>query len=273
MQTRWQTRKVWLAERSAKINDAAHNIRRAFRLVWDAHRPSSLAMAACTLIGAMLPASQAWLGKLIVDGVVNAVNTGAGPVAGLRLLAPLLLAEFILIVLQAANSQARTLAEHVLHARINLSLNTRIIRKALELDLTHFENAEFYDKLQNARREADWRSLQIVNGGFYMLQNVITLVSFAALLFRFSPLLAAIMFVATLPAFIAQSQFAELHFRVLSWRAPEARRLNYLEHLLTDYDAVNRSSSLAWASRCWAATPTCSGSSCERTRASRAGAA
>ena len=234
----WQDRKTWLAERQAKLKDAVFNIRRAFALVWEAHKPSSLAMAACTLVGALLPAGQAWLGKLIVDGVVSAINTGAGPAAGLRIVAPLLLGEFILLVLQAANGQARSLAEHILHARINLSLNSRIIRKALELDLTHFENAEFYDKLQNARREADWRSLQIVNGGFFMAQNIITLVSFGALLFRFSPLLALIMFVATLPAFIAQSKYAELNFRVLSWRAPEARRLNYLEHLLTDYDAV-----------------------------------
>ena len=234
----WSNARPWLNERWTKIKDAAHNIRRAFLLVWEAHRPSAMAMAVCTLIGAMLPASQAWLGKLIVDGVVETINSGAGPLAGVQRVAPLLLGEFILIVLQSANSQARSLAEHVLHARINLSLNSRIIRKALELDLTHFENAEFYDKLQNARREADWRSLQIVNGGFFMLQNIITLISYAALLFRFSPLLALIMFVATLPAFIAQSRFAELHFRVLSWRAPEARRLNYLEHLLTDYDAV-----------------------------------
>ena len=139
---------------------------------------------------------------------------------------------------QAAISQARSLTEHVLHSRLNLSINTRIIRKALELDLTHFENAEFYDKLQNARREADWRGLQIVNGGFYLVQNVLTLLSFAALLVRFSPLLALILFVATLPAFVAQSSYADLTFRVISWRAPEARKLAYLEHLLTDYDSV-----------------------------------
>lgn len=124
----------WIKEHSASMKDAALNIRRAFGLVWQAHPPSALAMAGCSLIGALLPASQAWVGKLIV-------------------------AEFILVVLHAVNSQARTLAEHVLHARLNLAINTRIIRKALELDLTHFENAEYYDKLQNARREADWRGL------------------------------------------------------------------------------------------------------------------
>ncbi len=230
--------KARITERRAKINDAALNIRRAFGIVWQAHPPSASAMAACTIVGALLPAGQAWIGKLIVDAVVAGINTHAGSQAGLMTILPLLVAEFVLIVLQAGNNQARTLAEHILHARLNLDINTRIIRKALELDLTYFENPEYYDKLQNARREADWRGLQIVNGGFYLLQNIITLVSFGALLVRFSPWLALILFAATIPAFIAQSRYAELSFRVLSWRAPEARKLSYLEYLLTDYDSV-----------------------------------
>jgi ATP-binding cassette subfamily B protein len=228
----------WLDERRKKIADAAINIHRAFGLVWDAHKPSALAMLACTLIGALLPASQAWVGKLIVDAVVNAINQHTSAQAGLQAILPLLLAEFVLVVVHTVNNQARTLAEHVLHARMNLAINTRIVRQALELDLTHFENAEYYDKLQNARREADWRGLQIANGSFFLVQNLITLVSFGALLLRFSPWLTLLLFVATIPAFIAQSRFAELHFRVLSWRAPEARQLSYLEHLLTDYYAV-----------------------------------
>lgn len=238
MANRFEQLKTWWAERRVKLRDAAVNVQRAFALVWDAHRPSALAMLACTLVGSLLPATQAWVGKLIVDTVVNAINTQAGAMAGLQAALPYLALEFGLFVTQSANGQARRFAEHVLHARINLSLNARIIRKALDLDLTYFENAEYYDKLQNARREADWRSLQIVNGGFYLAQNAITLLSFAGLLFLFSPWLAALLFVATLPAFIAQSKYAELNFRVLSWRAPEARRLYYLEHLLTDYDAV-----------------------------------
>ena len=232
---RWR---AWLADRRVKLADASLNIRRAFGLVFQAHPGSATAMAICTLVGALLPASQAWVGKLIVDAVVNAINTSAGAEAGLRAVLPLLLAEFGLLLVQSLNAQARTLAEHILHARLNLAINSRIIRKALELDLSHFENAEFYDKMQNARREADWRGLQIVNGGFYVMQNIVTLLSFGALLVRFSPWLALLLFVATIPAFIAQSRFAELNFRVLSWRAPESRRLMYLEHLLTDYDAV-----------------------------------
>jgi ATP-binding cassette subfamily B protein len=228
----------WWAEQRVKIKDAALNVRRAFALVWAAHRPSALGMAASTVVGAFLPVAQVWFAKLIVDTVVLAIDQQLGAQAGLRAVLPYLAVEFVLLLIQAANQQARSFAEHVLHAQINLQLNSRIIRKALELDLTHFENAEYYDKLENARREADWRSLQIVNGGFFLIQNIITLLSYSALLIRFSPWLALILFAATIPAFIAQNRFSELSFRVLSWRAPESRRLNYLEYLLTNLDAV-----------------------------------
>ncbi|HMN28541.1 MAG TPA: hypothetical protein PKE45_10340, partial [Caldilineaceae bacterium] len=152
-------------ERRAKFKDATINVQRAFWLVWQAHPPSALGMAVCTLVGAFVPVGQVWVGKLIVDGVVNAVNAQLGAAAGLQSVLPFLAIEFGLFLVRAVNEQARTYAEHILHAEINLSLNSRIIRKALELDLAHFENAEYYDKLENARREADWRSLQIVNGG------------------------------------------------------------------------------------------------------------
>jgi ATP-binding cassette subfamily B protein len=225
-------------DRRRKAKDAAVNIRRAFTLVITSHPPSAVAMAITTVIGAVLPAAQAWVGKLIVDGVVASIDGRVDPQAGLRAVLPWLLIEFGLVVVQAGNGQARSLAEHILHSRLNLAINSRIIQKALELDLAHFENPEYYDKLQNARREADWRGLQIVNGGFYLIQNVITLFSFAALLLRFSPWLAVVLFAATIPAFIAQSHFAELTFRVITWRAPESRKLSYLEYLLTDYDSV-----------------------------------
>ncbi|NTU63792.1 MAG: ABC transporter ATP-binding protein, partial [Chloroflexi bacterium] len=74
---------------------------------------------------------------------------------------------------------------------------------------------------------------QIMNNGFYIVQNVITLISFGAILLTFNIWLTLILFGATIPAFIAQSKYAQLNFRLLSWRAPEARKLNYLEYLLT----------------------------------------
>ncbi len=221
-----------------QICQAFGNTPRAFRLVWDCSRPTTLAMAGLTLLAAALPAAQAWVAKLIVDGVVSSTGQGLPAAQGLAHVAPYLGLEFSLIFTSAVAGQLRSLAEHLLHSQLTNHVNTLIIRKALALDLSFFEDAHFYDRLQNARREADLRALRIVNDGFFLVQNAFTLLSLAALLVRFSPWLALILFGAAAPTFIAQSRYAQLTFRVITWRAPEARRLSYLEELLTAHESV-----------------------------------
>src|SRR5438270_10980989 len=147
--------RAWLVKKAAEARDALLNVARAFELVWQAHRAATLPQAGLTLVSALIPASQAYVGKLIVDAVVAAINTQPGPDEALRSVLPFLLAEFALIMLGGAITQVSNLAEHILHARYNLVINSRIIRKALSLDLSHFENAEYYDKMTNARNEAD----------------------------------------------------------------------------------------------------------------------
>jgi ATP-binding cassette subfamily B protein len=226
----WQrVRRTW---------EAFGNTPRAFRLVWECSWPATLAMAGLTLLSGALPAVQAWAGKLIVDGVVTAIDQGMPPARGLSYIAPYLGLEFGLILIGTIASQLRSLAEHLLHSQLTNHVSTLIMNKALSLDLSFFEDAGFYDKLQNARREADQRALRIVNDGFFLLQNILTLISLAALLIRFSPLLALILFGAVVPTFIAQSRYARLTFRVITWRAPESRRLDYLDELLTSYETV-----------------------------------
>jgi ATP-binding cassette subfamily B protein len=214
------------------------NTPRTFRLVWDCSRPATLAMAGLTLLAAALPAAQAWVAKLIVDGVVSSIGRGLPPVQGLAHVAPYLGMEFGLIFAGAVIGQLRSLAEHLLHSQLTNHVNTLIIRRSLALDLRFFEDAAFYDKQQNARREADVRALRVVNDSFFLVQDTLTLLTLAALLVRFSPWLALILFGAAIPTFVAQSRYARLTFRVITRRAPEARRLSYLEELLTSHESV-----------------------------------
>jgi ATP-binding cassette subfamily B protein len=225
-------RKPW-RERLQNVIKAYGNVPGAFRLVWAASRSMTLAMLALTLIAALLPSAQAILAGRIVDRVVALIDTGGDAMAGLRSMLPLLGLEFGLILISSVSSQLRSLAEHILNSRLNLHINVLIIRKALALDLSYYEDADFYDKLQNARKEADWRALRIVTQSFGLIQSTITLLTFAVLLVQFSPWLTLILFGATIPSFLAQNKYAGLTFRMLTWRAPERRKMSYFEHLLT----------------------------------------
>jgi ATP-binding cassette subfamily B protein len=224
--------KGW-GERWREVRSAFGNVPKAYGLVWEAHKGAAIVMGMVALFTGLLPISQAWVGKLIVDAVVAAVTNRTAPLTAFWTTAPYLVVEFVLLTIGTALNQVRSLAEHMLNARLGNSINTAIIRKALSLDLHFFEDAQFYDKLQNARRESNWRAMSIINTSFNLASNSITLASFAVGLLAFSPLVALVLFGATIPSFVVQTRYSKLTFRLLTWRAPEFRKMNYLEHLLT----------------------------------------
>ena len=111
-----------------------------------------------------------------------------------------------------------------------------ILEKALTLELTHFEDSEFYDKLTRARREASSRPLSLVMRTSGLFQNAIAITSFAVLLAGFSPWAVVVLIFGGLPAFFAETKFSGDAFRLFKWRAPETRMQSYLETALARED-------------------------------------
>ncbi|QSQ22224.1 ABC transporter ATP-binding protein [Pyxidicoccus parkwayensis] len=201
-----------------------------FRLFWQASPRMAVLLGALTLVAALLPAAIAWVGKLIVDTVVAASK---GSVEARSHVYGLVGLEFGLMLGSAVVERGLTLTRELLRANLGNLLNERILQKALELELRHFEDSDTYDKMQNARREASSRPLSLVMQVFSIVRNGITLSTFAALLIALSPWSVAVLMAASVPAFIAEARLAAEGFRLYSWRAPEGRKLNYLEWILT----------------------------------------
>ncbi|MDD5303902.1 MAG: hypothetical protein PHS14_12450 [Elusimicrobia bacterium] len=212
---------------------ALKNAPRAFALLWEADPRSTIGLAAITLVGAVLPVSQAWVTKLIIDGVLHALSLRLTPAEGLKSVLPFVIAEFGLLLAGSINGQLRQLVDKLISHRLGHLINTRIIRKSLGLEARFFEDAEFYDKMQNARRQSEFRVMALVNGGFLLVQNLLTLASFLALLLAFNPWVALILFGAAIPAFVVQCGYSQLNFRLETWRTPETRSMAYMEQLLT----------------------------------------
>jgi ATP-binding cassette, subfamily B, bacterial len=205
----------------------------AVKLVWQTSPWATVGLGFLTLAGALLPASQAWVGKLIVDGVVAAIQRGADPERTKTVFVYLIL-ELALFLLSTGLNQARRLIQQLIQLRLANRIRGDIIHKALTLDLAFFEHPDFYDRLQNARRESGYKPVDLIDDTFLVVQHTITLVSFAVLLLRFSPWLVVILLVTSIPAFIAETRFSEEGFRLLTRRAPESRQINYLARLLTE---------------------------------------
>lgn len=211
--------------------------RRAVELVWSTNRQLTLTLAAVTLLAGVLPAVAAWIGKLLVDAVVgqvNAVHAGAAPVFAPVL--ELVLLEGLAMAGLGAAQRGINACQSLLRAQLGQRVNEMILAKALTLDLTQFEDAEFYDKLQRARREASTRPLSLVMRSFALFQQLVSLASFGVLIAQFSLWALALLALAGLPAFVAETKFSGDNFRLFRMRAPEARLQNYLEIVMARED-------------------------------------
>ena len=207
--------------------------RRAVRLVWSTNRALLAALAGLTVVAGLLPAGVAFIGAQIVDAVVAARNL---PADGVARVLRLVFIEGSLVAVLAGTQRGLSLCQSLLRAQLGQRVNVLILEKALTLELSQFEDSEFYDKLTRARREASSRPLSLVMRTFGLTQNAISLLSYAALLVRFSPWTMLILLLAGLPAFIAETKFSGDAFRLFRWRSPEARMQAYLEAVLARED-------------------------------------
>jgi ATP-binding cassette subfamily B protein/ATP-binding cassette subfamily C protein len=220
-----------LRERARLTLQYLRYLPRTFALVRESSRAFAVGMIALLLGQAALPAAMAWVGKLIVDAVVAAAR-GGDPAQRWQVLR-LVALEAGLMALSTAMSRGQALLRDLMRASLGNHVNTLILEKAATLELRHFEDADFYDKMQNARREASIRPLSMALETASLLQQLLILFSYAALLVRLSPWSVLLIVVASVPSFIAEARFSGESFRLNTWRAPEGRRQNYLEWILT----------------------------------------
>ncbi len=212
----------------------------AMRLVWETSAPLTLLMAAATIINGVLPASIAFVGGLFVDAVAGALTAAdAARVAEARSDALFyVLVEAGLVVLMTGAQRLTSVSRSILQVLLGNKINVTILEKALTLELSHFEDAEYYDKLLRARREASSRPLGLVMKTFDLLRDSISLLAIGAWLFQFSPWVVVLLVFTGLPAFFAEANFSGQAFRVMRRRSPERRMQFYLEMVLSREDGV-----------------------------------
>lgn len=192
-------------------------------MAWRASPRLAAAWIGLLAIAALLPIAIAWVGKAIVDTVV------AGEVG--RALA-FVAAEFALVASLGAIQRAASLLRGLLGVRLGLAVNLAILRKAQSLELSHFQDPEFYDRLTRARREATTRPLALAGELLGLLGAIVTLLGFVALLIGAAPLAVVLLLVAAIPAALAELRFSRKTFELRNRRASDARMLGYLEYVL-----------------------------------------
>jgi ATP-binding cassette subfamily B protein len=196
-------------------------------MVWDTSPPLTTATIFLRLVSSVIPVAQLWVGKLIIDQVVRAIQ---GRLADPHQIWVYLAYEIALAVLSDLLSRAVNLTDSLLGDKFTNHVSLRLMQHADRLDLVSFEDPVFYDKLERARRQSTAR-LGMLGVTAGMGQQIITLLSLLAAVVSFSPWFLLLLLGAVIPAFLGETRFAMLAYSMLYRWTPERRELDYLRML------------------------------------------
>src|SRR4051812_14377111 len=194
------------------------------RLVWETNRGYTATMIVLRLLRAFVPVASLWAAKLIIDAVVALART---PGATLTPLWRVVALELAIVTAGEILARASALVESLLGDLFSNNISVRLMRHAATLDLAQFEDPDFYDHLERARRQTTAR-IGLIAMLLTMGQDLLTLFTLGAALVAHNPWLLLLLLVAILPSFLGETHFAALSYSLLFRWTPERRELDYL---------------------------------------------
>ena len=207
---------------------ALRNLPQFFKLVWLTSPSLTLINAILRIIRSAIPLGILYVGKLIIDQVVQ-ISHGTQGIAS-NYLWKLIAIEFTLAIISDILNRAITLMDSLLGDLFANHTSIKIIEHAATLDLDQFENSVFYDKMERARQQTVGRTI-LLSQVLSQLQDIITMSFLAAGLIVFNPWLIILLIIAVIPAFLGEAYFNDKSYALSRKQTPERRELDYVRFL------------------------------------------
>ena len=181
------------------------------------------------------PGLNAWVSAQLLNGVASCF--GRGSQALYDVLFWLILYFSILICDKVVNN-----IYYILY-RIGGELVTNhikeeIMEKAREVDLSSFDKPDFYERLENANREAGVRPIQIMTSTFDIISRLISMISFIVMLSAVTPWAPIVMIAVSVPSAVINFIYRRKNFLYMRHRSKDRRQLNYYSDIMVNKDMV-----------------------------------
>ena len=208
-----------------------------FHLVWESGPIYLILMFLIALFNGLMPLTGSLISREILNelqGVVTQQTGGTGLDFWSSTVLFLLIYYFIYRILTRVISQVAGAVNRMAGERMVRLVRIRIMRQAERIDLCSFDIPAFYEKLENANREAGNRPISILNSTFTVISTVISLVGYVVILCSAMPLAALIIAVTSIPAAVINFVYRRRTFSYIRRRSVDRRQMNYYSSVSTN---------------------------------------
>src|SRR6266550_3329520 len=202
------------------------------RLVWEASHPITIGLFVTTAIAGIKInsfhlADHVRLSDLGVPWLPGPTFSAVGMIVFLAVM------QLILFAVSALLNTLRNITQQLLQNSVSMRIQLMVMEKAASLDLQFYEDPASYDLLRRAQNDSVNRPVLMIATGFGLLQTILTLVTMILLLFGVSWILAIVVLISPIPAFIADTRYGWRGYNIARWGSRLLRRMTYMVNLVT----------------------------------------
>ena len=211
-----------------------------FKMVWETGHWILFAMVFIAILTGILPL----IGSLISSEILNALQdviSGAGTAVFLgSMVMSLLIFYFVYKIINSVIGRLNTAVTRIAGEKVVRYVKLQIMEKAKEVDISAFDRPEFYEKLENANREAGHRPIMVLSSTFDAISKLITLISYIVVLVTAPDMwwTALVMIVISIPTAVVSFSYRRKNYMYMRFRSKDRRQMNYYSDIMVNKDMV-----------------------------------
>ena len=213
-----------------RFSRVRNNLRHGLSLAWAASPRLLLRYTLLGMFSAIMPPVAVLLGSMLVDRIAEA---RLHPLTFMDLL-PIVLGLWIANAVQRSVGAYVGYGRNLYVRRVELEAERRLLEKASKVDLGHFDNSDWHDRLARAKRDVSWRPGDLTWSVLGLSGNIVTIVLMAGLLASLHWILVVLSIGSALLSLIIESRVTSKLYKYFYHETPEERERGYMADLLVE---------------------------------------
>jgi ATP-binding cassette subfamily B protein len=197
-------------------------------LAWAASPRSLIRYSVLGMVSATMPPVAVYLGASLVNRIAEARVRSLG----FRDLLPIVIGLWLAASLQRAVGAYMGYGRNLFVRRVQLEAERRLLAQASKVDIGHFDNSNWHDRLARAKRDVSWRPGDLTWSVLGLSGNIVTIVLMASLLASLHYLLVVLALAAALLTLALERRVTSRLYEFFYKETPEEREREYLGDLL-----------------------------------------
>jgi len=204
------------------------NLRQGLSLAWAASPNALVRYTLLGMVNATMPPITVVLSARLVNQIAGA-HAGGLP---FRSMVPVLVGLWLATAVQRALGAYMGYGRNLFVRRVQLEAERRLLAQAARVDLGHFDNSDWHDRLARAKRDVSWRPGDLTWSVLGLSTNVVSIVLMAGLLASLHWVLVVLALASAVLSLALERRITLKMYDMFYKETPEEREREYLGDLL-----------------------------------------